>query len=510
MRRLATLLTAAGLGIFCLSAAPAPAIAETPLQDVFRDTIDDLFGGGKGKETESDAVKIPESAAEIKLSFAPLVAKAAPSVVNVYAARRIRQRSPFAGDPFFDRFFGQGGFGNPFGAPRKRVQSSLGSGVIISGDGIILTNHHVIKGADEVKIALNDGSEYACEIILTDEKSDLAVLKVKGSGDFPAIEIADSEEVQVGDLVLAIGNPFGVGQTVTSGIVSAVARSRVGINEFDFFIQTDAAINPGNSGGALIDMKGRLVGINTAIFSRSGGSNGIGFAIPANMAKVVIRSAISGAGRVARPWIGADLQEVTAEIAESLGMRRPGGVLVASVYPEGPAFRAGLRPGDVVVGINKKLLENGDALAYRLDTLGIGAEAELLVVSDNRRKTVRLTLEGPPETRPREETLLQRETILGGARIANLSPAVAQEVGISAAAEGVVVLTVEKPSNAAQNGIRKGDILLAINGHEIRAVADVIRLTDGPPRGGWQFAVKRQGRQFVFERNGAFFRQYIR
>ena len=299
-----------------------------------------------------------------------------------------------------------------------------------------------------------------------------------------------------------------MGQTVTSGIVSAVARSHVGITDFDFFIQTDAAINPGNSGGALINMRGELIGINTAIYSRSGGSHGIGFAIPSNMARVVMRSVESGADSVTRPWLGVDTQEVTAEIAESLGMKRPGGVLVASVYPGGPGDKAGLKPGDVIIGINKKILQNNDALAYRLDTIGIGGEAELVVISGNDRKVVTLRLHEAPETVPRHETLLDPETVLGGATVANLSPAVAQEAGISSRDTGVVVLSVRPGTRAEANGVRKGDIVLAINGVEVGSVREVERITARESRRGWQVVLERAGKQLAFERKGRFFRQY--
>lgn len=485
-----------------------PAHAQSTLEDIFRKSIDELLGSekaGNSKQVE----RVPESDVEVKLTFAPLVEKAAPSVVNVYTSKTVQvRRSPFEGDPFFERFFGRN---NPFSSPRRerrKMQNSLGSGVIVSADGVILTNNHVIADADEVKIVLYDGTEYEADIILKDERSDLAVLKTKEQGDFAPIEVADSEEVSVGDLVLAIGNPFGVGQTVTSGIVSAVARSRVGINDFDFFIQTDAAINPGNSGGALIDMKGRLVGINTAIYSRSGGSIGIGFAIPSNMAQVVLRSVEAGETVVTRPWIGADTQDVTADIAESLGMRRPGGVLVASVYPGGPADRAGLEPGDVVIGINKKVLQNNDALAYRLDTIGIGGEAELIVISGREQKVAVLRLQEAPETTPRRETDVDAEAVLGGATIANLSPAVAIEAGIGQTSTGVVVLDVRPRTRAAANGVRKGDIVLAINGVEINDVSDAVSIMDRGSRRGWQVVLERNGRQIAFERDGRYFRQF--
>ena len=498
--------------------------AENTLADEFRKTLDDLLDRGKNAiEKGRDALdgqksagpmkelepqrRVPQSREQVNFSFAPLVRQVAPSVVNVYAARRVVQRSPFEGDPFFERFFGGK---SPFGRPQERTQQSLGSGVIVSEDGVVITNNHVINGMEEVKIALNDGSEYECDIVLKDEKSDLAVLKVKEPGSkFQPITLGNSDNVEVGDLVLAIGNPFGVGQTVTSGIVSAVARSRVGINDFDFFIQTDAAINPGNSGGALIDMQGRLIGINTAIYSRSGGSNGIGFAIPANMAKVVIRSGLSGSASVERPWIGADFQDVTADIAESLGMRRPQGVLVSTVYPDGPAERAGLKPGDVLLGVNNNIITNVDALGYRLDTLGIGNTAEITVISSRKRKTVKIKLEKAPETVPRKQTRLDDKTVLGGATVANLSPAVAQELGMSPNANGVVVLDVDRRSRAAANAVRPGDVVRAINGNEVKDVSDLEQMTGKDSRRGWQVQLQRGNRLIVFERNGNFFRQYV-
>ncbi|HWM31886.1 MAG TPA: trypsin-like peptidase domain-containing protein, partial [Methyloceanibacter sp.] len=261
---------------------------------------------------------VPESQATMKQSFAPVVKQAAPAVVNVYVRHRVEQRvAPFFNDPFFERLFGE-----RFGIPRERILNSLGSGVLVSRDGVVVTNNHVIKGSGkaEIKVALADGKEFPAKLILQDEKTDLAVLRLDAKGEeFPSIAFADSDTLEVGDLVLAIGDPFGVGQTVTSGIVSAVARTNLGINDSGFFIQTDAAINPGNSGGALVDVDGALVGINTAIYSRSGGSIGIGFAIPADMVKTVVAQAVGGATAVARAWIGVVCQDVTSDIASSLG-----------------------------------------------------------------------------------------------------------------------------------------------------------------------------------------------
>jgi len=283
--------------------------------------------------------RVPRSPDEIQLSFAPVVQRAAPAVVNVYAARVVENHNPFMNDPFFRQFFGGG-------VPREQVQRSLGSGVIVDPAGLVVTNYHVIEGASAVKISLADKREFDADIVLKDQRSDLSILRIKGASErFPVLEFGNSDALQVGDVVLAIGDPFGVGQTVTHGIVSALARTQVGISDYQFFIQTDAAINPGNSGGALVDVNGRLVGINTAIYSRSGGSQGIGFAIPANMVRVVVTSAKGGSDAVKRPWLGAKLQEVTPEIAESLGLKRPSGALVASVAAGGPAAHAGIKTG---------------------------------------------------------------------------------------------------------------------------------------------------------------------
>ncbi|MBD3625327.1 MAG: trypsin-like peptidase domain-containing protein, partial [Rhodobacteraceae bacterium] len=304
-----------------------------------------------------NAQQVPESRAEIALSFSPVAKQAIPAVVNIYATRVVQQRlSPFAGDPFFERFF------QPRTAPR--LQNSLGSGVIVDPSGIVVSNHHVVGRATEIRVVLSDRREYAAEVLLTDEARDIAVLKVKADAPLPALELADSDRAEVGDLVLAIGNPFGVGQTVTSGIVSAVARTQVGLSDLNFFIQTDAAINPGNSGGALITMDGKLVGVNTAIFSKTGGSHGIGFAVPSNMVRFVLAGVAKG-GVLVRPWLGAWGQPVTSELAESLGRAKPGGVLVNRVYPGGPADQGGLKQGDVILAVNDRAVPDPDALRFR-------------------------------------------------------------------------------------------------------------------------------------------------
>src|SRR6202049_1557305 len=296
--------------------------------------------------------RVPASPAEVKLSYAPIVQRAQPAVVNVYAAKMVQNRNPLLDDPIFRRFFGVPGQGP------EQMQRSLGSGVMVDPSGLVVTNVHVIEGADEVKVSLSDKREFEAEIILKDPRSDLAVLRLKGVHEkFPTLDFANSDELMVGDVVLAIGNPFGVGQTVTHGIISALARTQVGITDYQFFIQTDAAINPGNSGGALVDMTGRLAGINTAIYSRSGGSQGIGFAIPANMVRVVVASAEGGSGAVKRPWLGGKLQGGTPGVAESLGLRLPTGALVASVVPGAAAARAGLQASDLITAIDGQAVD---------------------------------------------------------------------------------------------------------------------------------------------------------
>lgn len=443
----------------------------------------------------SDAVAaetktVPESRAEIDLSFAPLVKETAPAVVNVYAARVVPIRqSPFANDPFFGQFFGQR-FDN-----RPRMESALGSGVIIDPSGLVVTNNHVVENADEVKIAFSDGREFETKVLLKDAKVDLAVLAIDGEGPFPSLPIADSDELEIGDLVLAIGNPFGIGQTVTTGIVSALARNHIGVNDFGFFIQTDAAINPGNSGGALIDMKGRLVGVNTAIFSRSGGSNGIGFAIPSNMVASFQRAAKAG-GRFERPYVGATFASVTPDIADALGLPRPTGALVQALMNDSPAAEAGITVGDVILSVDGFAIDNPDALGYRLATAGVGRTAKMGVLRGDERETIELPLEAAPEIPPRDERSLSGNNPFSGATVLNLSPRVAEERGLPADKTGVVVVAVERGSLAQRFGLRPNDILLTVNGDVIASTRSLEGMLKRRYR-GWQFEVERDGRRMT-------------
>jgi Do/DeqQ family serine protease len=436
------------------------------------------------------AQQVPQSRAQVQLSFAPVVKQTAPAVVNVYARRVVRQPGipGFSDDPFFRRFFGDGGV---FGRSREMVQNSLGSGVLVDPSGIVVTNNHVIQGGTEIRVVLSDRREFDATVTLADEHSDLAILKVNaGQARLPSLSLGDSDDLEVGDLVLAIGNPFGVGQTVTSGIVSALARTQVGITDYQFFIQTDAAINPGNSGGALIDLAGRLIGINTAIYSRSGGSIGIGFAIPANMVRTVVASAMNG-GKVSRPWGGADLQDVTAEMGETLGLDRPRGAIVASLHPLSPMVQAGIATGDIIVGVNGKPVENAKEFDYRLATLSVGQRTDVDVIRKGKPLRAKLALVQAPDKPAREETQIKGRTPLTGAVVANVSPALADELGLGISAKGVAVVDV-KGGPAAEIGFRKGDLLLEVNGEKVTSVK-TLQAALTKENAYWELSIDRGG-----------------
>lgn len=431
--------------------------------------------------------RVPSSPAELRLSYAPIVQRVQPAVVNVYAAKVVQNRNPLLDDPIFRRFFGGG-------QQQEQVQRSLGSGVIVDSSGLVVTNVHVIEGADQVKVSLSDKREFEAEIVLKDSRSDLAVLRLKDTREkFPALEFTNSDELMVGDVVLAIGNPFGVGQTVTHGIISALARTQVGITDYQFFIQTDAAINPGNSGGALVDMNGRLAGINTAIYSRSGGSQGIGFAIPANMVRVVVASAKSGGTAVKRPWLGAKLQAVTPEIAETLGLRSPTGALVASVVPNGPAAKAGLKSSDLITGIDGQAVDDPNAFDYRFATRPLGGSAQIDLQRSGRPLKLTIALETAPDS-GRNELVITTRSPFQGARISTITPAVADELHLDADTEGVVVTDIGDGTAAQNVGFQKGDIILSVNNQKIARTSDLEKVAKEQSR-LWRIAVVRGGQQ---------------
>lgn len=444
----------------------------------------------------------PQSRGQITLSYAPVVKKTAPAVVNIYTQRVVQQRtrlgfSPFMNDPFFQHFFGQEFYGMPM---RKRLESSLGSGVIVTEDGLIVSNAHVIKDAQEIVAVMPDGQEYQAETVLVDERTDLAMLKINAEGrKLPVIELADSDALEVGDIVLAIGNPFGVGQTVTSGIVSAIARTAAGISDYNFFIQTDAAINPGNSGGALVGMDGRLVGVNTAIFSRDGGSLGIGFAIPANMVRMIIDAAQSG-GKLRRSWFGVAAQALTGDIAQGLGLESVRGALVTGVHPASPAAKAGLKTGDVVTHLNGKAIEDPVALRFRAALVKIGEEIVLDIIRANKPLRIRFSAIAPPEDPPRNETLLTGAHPLSGAVVANISPAVLEELGDNktSAENGVVITGIRRQSRL---GLQTGDVVQQVNGTDIKDVRQLAAVLEKPAR-VWNILIRRGGQVIQIRLSG--------
>lgn len=449
-----------------------------------------LAGAALGAPAFAQAAReVPGSKAEMQLSFSAVAKKASPAVVNVYAQRVVVERTPLFSDPVF-RQFGLG-----MGVPQERVQKSLGSGVLVQADGVIITNHHVIDKADALKIVLSDRREFDARVLVDDPKTDLAVLRIDTKGEkMPILPFADTHSLQVGDLVLAIGNPFGLTQTVTSGIVSAVGRTEVSINDYSSFIQTDAAINKGNSGGALVNMNGELVGVNSAIFSETGGSNGIGFAIPAEMARSVVDAAVSGGGKIVRPWLGVKGQAVNQQTAKTLGLPSPRGVMVSDVYPNSPAAKAGLAKGDVILAINGSDVFDEGGLRYQAATVRPGAALTMDVIKGNARRQVSARAEAPPRDPAPDVRALQGAVPLAGAQVANLSPAEAEEVGFDTFAQGVYIKGVQAAGVAARLGLRPGDIIREVNGRAVRTSAELEGVLRVPSQ-RWVISVERAGRR---------------
>lgn len=444
--------------------------------------------------------QVPPSREALQYSYSPIVKKATPAVVNVYVRSRVRTAvSPFANDPFFQRFFGgRGGFG----LPQERIQSSLGSGVIISSDGVIVTNTHVVKGGTDtqIRVALSDKREYDARIVSQDERSDLAVLKIeKGGNDFPFLQFADSDKLEVGDLVLAIGNPFGVGQTVTSGIISALARTEMAQSDTQVFLQTDAAINPGNSGGALVDMNGKLVGINTMIFSQSGGSVGIGFAIPSNIVRFYADNAIAGR-KVERPWLGAQMETVTREMASTLGLERVSGAVITRLTNNGPAVKAGMQLGDVIVNVDGFEVGDSHSVLYRLTTRGIGNKTKLDLIRNRKHVTIEVALLPAPKPGKDDVRNLSGNHPFDGARVSNILPSVADELNLDET-DGVVIVAVRSGGVASRLDFQPGDIIVQIGNDKI---TDVIMLDEitRKPQGRWSVTIKRGGRLMKLQMSG--------
>lgn len=438
------------------------------------------------------ADQIPTSREQISLSFAPVVRQASPAVVNIYTkkASRADDRDPFFSDPFFQYFFE--GLGRRR-AP-QRQQNSLGSGVIIESDGLIVTNQHVIEGADEVMVVLNDRREFRAEVVGADAAADLALLRIDPPTSLPALSMGSSDALEVGDLVLAIGNPFGIGQTVTSGIISALSRTGPRVGSDLSFIQTDAAINPGNSGGALVTIDGALVGVNTAIFTRGGGSIGIGFAIPIDLVKALVHSIEGGGDSLARPWLGAKVQTVTTELAASLGLDRPVGVLLNQVHRSGPARRAGLEQGDVITAIDGVEVVDKQGLNFRLAVGKLSDAVSLSVWREGLDLEVDLPLELPPREPPPAVTEVNGQHALAGVTVANLSPGFNQDAGLDLFAEGVVILRINRRSPADRVGLRRGDVIVSVGDQPIRRVAELNDALDRLPP-VWRLEIDRGDRR---------------
>jgi Do/DeqQ family serine protease len=447
---------------------------------------------------------VPQTQADITLSFAPVVRRAAPAVVNIFTRRAVERRlDPFADDPFFERFF-RDMFPAP-SAPRGG-ERSLGSGVIVDPSGVVVSNYHVVGGADEITVVLPDRRAFRGEVVFADQRSDLAVVRLRNARDLPTVELRDSDTLQVGDLVLAIGNPFGVGQTVTSGIVSGLARSTGGLRQgragrsarsgrqgrAGLFIQTDAAINPGNSGGALVDMQGRLAGINTAILSRSGGNIGIGFAVPANLVARVVASALQGESALVRPWLGFDGRPVDGELAAALGQPVPQGVLVEALHPASPLAAAGLERDDIITELDGVTVNSVHEIAFRAatrqpgETLGVG----YLRRGEARSAPVRLA--AAADHPPRDRRTLGAEDGLPGLTVVNVNPAVIDEAGLPVTSQGVLVVAARGP--AQRLGLRPRDFIRKVDDGAIADVAELARRLR-TARGPVSLEVERDGRR---------------
>jgi len=459
---------------------------------------------------------VPEPAATKEVPAAPpapvsigvdrnfvAIAKAVrPAVVNVFTTRTDKGGEGLHGmpfeDPFFRRFFGEEFF-RRFEAPRERKERSLGSGVIVDSKGLIITNNHVVSKADEIKVLLSDKREFKAKLIGTDSKTDLAVLKIDAE-DLHTIPWADSEKLEVGEFVLAVGTPFGLNQTVTLGIVSAVGRASMGIAEYEDFIQTDAAINPGNSGGALVNARGELVGINTAIFSQSGGNMGIGFAVPSNMARPILDQLVHG-GKVVRGWLGVSIQELSADLATQFGVQEPKGVLVSEVLDDSPAKRAGFERGDVIVEFDGKPVENPTQLRNAVAQTPIGRKASVKVVRDKRLRSLEVTIAEQPKTVAQagseegDSGSARPAGVLADIEVRELNAELATRLGLGGSERGVAIVRVRANSVAEEAGLKEADLILEVNRKPVPSLTlyerVVSKLSKDQPV---LLLIKRQGR----------------
>jgi len=444
--------------------------------------------------------------AGVRSSFAPVVKLAAPSVVNIWSSRVVRNRgnestNPFLQDPFFRQFFGNQ-FGHP-AVPKEKRERSLGSGVVLSADGYILTNYHVVENGSDVKVSLSDRREFPARVVGTDSKTDLAVVKIDQDNLQP-IRLGDSSKVEVGDIALAIGNPFGIGRTVTMGVVSAVGRGGLGIEQYEDFIQTDASINPGNSGGALIDTKGDLIGISTAILSagNGGGNQGIGFAIPINMARNVMDQIVR-TGKVTHAYLGVSIQEVTPDIASAFKLNGLAGALIGDVEKGSPAEKAGLRPGDVVTQVDGKPLPDSRSLQLGIAQMQPGQTVHLTVVRDGQQRQLTATLaDQPPEPTNAQSSgddgdsgqPPESSQVLDGVQAMTLTPQIARQLKLPADTKGVVLTDIAAGSAAAEAGLDQGDVILEANRKPVSTVDQLNQIIKQSGKQPMMLFINRQGR----------------
>ncbi|MDX1950578.1 MAG: DegQ family serine endoprotease [Verrucomicrobiota bacterium] len=438
------------------------------------------------EETKTPPVKLQVDQTPVKregkytTSFSPVVKRVSPSVVKVFTSSKPKA-NPYAGtpfeDPMFRRFFGDQLPGGPNGQMPR--QHGLGSGVIVTEDGYILTNNHVIDNADEIKIALDNGDEYYAKVVGKDPKTDIAVLKVEAT-QLPYITVGDSDQIEVGDIVLAVGNPFGIGQTVTMGMVSAMGRGNMGI-DYEDFIQTDAAINPGNSGGALVDAEGRLIGINTAILSRSGGNQGIGFAVPVNLAKHVMDNLVEH-GRVIRGFMGVNIQDVTRDLAKEFDIEERGGALVADVTSKSPAEKAGLKTGDVITSFNGKPVKDSRHLRIQVSQTNPGESIPLKVSRGGREMELKVTLQEMPNndlaSNDRSSRPGREFDALEGVTVADMDTETRRQMRLPRSVQGVVVTEIQPSSPAYEAGLRNGDVIQEINRKAVTNAEEAVELSE--------------------------------
>ncbi len=456
-----------GLGVVQVVLAFAMALAFVAVKGRFSATAD------SGAVPVTVAGNAPTEVGALTSTFAPVVKNSLPAVVSIVSTKVVKNDGaeglePFFNNPQFREFFGDKVPNQR--QPRLQRQRGLGSGVIVNSDGYILTNNHVIDGANDIKIAFHDGREVKARVIGADPKTDIALLKVEEK-NLPVLAFADSAQVQVGDLALAIGNPLGVGQTVTMGIISATGRGNLGIEDYEDFIQTDAAINPGNSGGALINARGELIGINTAILSRSGGNQGVGFAVPANLARHVMDQ-LSKGGKVVRGYIGTTIQDVTPEIAKAFGLPNSRGALIGDVTVGGPASNAGIVKGDVITEVNGQAVADNRELRLKISQLAPGTPVKLKVFRDGAIREVTVTLGELPNEDKTPEAEQPEDSPLEGISVETLTPQMARQFQLPTNVIGVVVTKVDADSAAGNAGLQRGDVIQRVNRKPVNTAAE--------------------------------------